>query len=356
MKKLVLLLCCVLLVTGCDLFTCVDELYTVTTEYDASKVTVTPAETTVSKGKVVKLTYTNLQGYVVTEIKVDGNPVEIPSDGILSVPVNSDCVVSFISEEVIEYYTISASCGQNGTISPSGDVSIVKDQDKTFEIVANDEYFVDSLIIDGVGTKTSSATAGITYKFSSISDNHTISVTFRKKESYKIISSASANGVISPLGEVDVTEGQTKTFQTTANEFCSLQKYVVDGVDVNPASSYVFSEISSDHTINAVFKKELEWYLLKITWVRDSLYVDDHRNYVPGSEILNFSADGTYTKFWNNLMLNRTWSLDKTTIPPTLRVDYGPCKIEVLNETKMVISYQYNGSAKETYVYHGVLK
>lgn len=257
-------------------------------------------------------------------------------------------ITIIIGEPII----ITSFAGSNGIITPLGAVKVAKGDEKIFRIAAYNGYFVDSLIIDGLGTKIPSATADISYKFSSISADHTIRTTFRKKESYKITSSASANGVISPLGEISVTEGQTKTFQTTANELCSLQKYVVDGVDVNPASSYTFSEINASHTIDAVFKKELEWYLLKITWVMDSMYIDDRIYYVPGSEILNFSSDGTYTRFWSNQTYHREWSLDKTTTPPTLKNAAGLCAINVLNEQKMVITTP----DKVIEVYHGVPK
>ncbi len=70
-------------------------------------------------------------------------------------------------------YTIAASVGPNGTITPTGNVSILPDSSQKFIIKPTSSYRIDSLIVDGV--KVASDTV---YVFSTVAANHTIRATF----------------------------------------------------------------------------------------------------------------------------------------------------------------------------------
>lgn len=73
------------------------------------------------------------------------------------------------------YYTITASAGANGTISPSGDLTIREGWDKTFTITADSGYVVDDVLVDG-----KSVGSVKTYTFEDVSKSHTIKATFVK--------------------------------------------------------------------------------------------------------------------------------------------------------------------------------
>lgn len=77
-------------------------------------------------------------------------------------------------------YTISAKAGDNGKISPSGDVEVLEGEDQTFTITPNDGYEIDTLKVDGKAVDPTT-----TYTFKEVSDSHTIEVTFKKTESKK---------------------------------------------------------------------------------------------------------------------------------------------------------------------------
>jgi hypothetical protein len=70
-------------------------------------------------------------------------------------------------------YTITASAGANGSISPSGSVVVNQGANQTFTITPNSGYQVSTVTVDGasVGAVTS-------YTFSNVQANHTISATF----------------------------------------------------------------------------------------------------------------------------------------------------------------------------------
>lgn len=73
-------------------------------------------------------------------------------------------------------FTITASAGQGGSISPSGAVSVAKDGSQTFTIKPSDNYEIEDVKVDGtsVGKKTE-------YTFENVTAEHTIAATFSEK-------------------------------------------------------------------------------------------------------------------------------------------------------------------------------
>jgi hypothetical protein len=72
-------------------------------------------------------------------------------------------------------YTIDASAGAHGSINPSGAVIIGDGDDTTFTITSAPGYYIDSLIVDGIGIDTASS-----YTFLNVTMNHSIRVVFTK--------------------------------------------------------------------------------------------------------------------------------------------------------------------------------
>lgn len=73
------------------------------------------------------------------------------------------------------YYTIKSTAGVNGSISPTGNVSVREGRDQTFTITPNKGYAVAKVLIDSknVGAVKS-------YTFENVRKNHTIEVVFMK--------------------------------------------------------------------------------------------------------------------------------------------------------------------------------
>lgn len=72
-------------------------------------------------------------------------------------------------------YVITASAGNGGTISPNGNVSVVRGSDKVFTITAKDGYRISNVIVDG-----ESVGAVSTYTFRNVTTKHTIAASFIK--------------------------------------------------------------------------------------------------------------------------------------------------------------------------------
>lgn len=77
---------------------------------------------------------------------------------------------------VKEQYTITASAGSNGKISPSGSVKVIEGNDATFTITPNKGYQISQVTVDGKAVTVKNSK----YTFEDVSANHKISVTFKK--------------------------------------------------------------------------------------------------------------------------------------------------------------------------------
>ncbi|MCB9497668.1 MAG: S8 family serine peptidase [Fibrobacteria bacterium] len=99
-------------------------------------------------------------------------------------------------------YTITASAGVGGTITPSGEITVIEGGSASFEVAASSGYTILDVTVDGV-----SQGAVSTVSLTNIVANHTVSATFRAIPSYTITASAGVGGTITPSGEITVIEG-----------------------------------------------------------------------------------------------------------------------------------------------------
>ena len=90
------------------------------------------------------------------------------------ITVTANTTVTAVWENIpVTNYTITATAGANGTISPSGEVSVAEGEDKTFTITANSGYHIKDVKVNGA-----SVGAVATYTFNDVAANATITVEF----------------------------------------------------------------------------------------------------------------------------------------------------------------------------------
>jgi hypothetical protein len=109
-------------------------------------------------------------------------------------------------------YTISASAGANGNISPAGTISVTHNGSQTFNFSPYSGYEINQVLVDGVNN-TSAVSNGY-YTFSNITADHTLSVSFKQKAvpQYTISATAGTGGTISPSGTRTLNYGSSQTF------------------------------------------------------------------------------------------------------------------------------------------------
>lgn len=75
-------------------------------------------------------------------------------------------------------YTIEASAGANGSITPSGEVPIQSGASRSFQVDADVDYVIAQLLIDGVADPAAGGLETYTYNFTNVTSDHTIEATF----------------------------------------------------------------------------------------------------------------------------------------------------------------------------------
>ena len=125
----------------------------------------------VSDGVDQSFTITPDTGYQVDDVLVDGVSVgAVGTYTFTDVTANHTIAASF--KKIT--FTITASAGAGGSISPSGAVSVDYGTDKTFTITPNDGFAVAGVLVDGgsVGAVAPTRSASVTA-------NHTIAASFK---------------------------------------------------------------------------------------------------------------------------------------------------------------------------------
>jgi len=75
-----------------------------------------------------------------------------------------------------------------------------------------------------------------------------------QRKSRTIMANAESGGTIFPTGTVLVSDGSNQSFTiaTTSGEF-HISRVLVDGVSVGAVTSYTFTKVKADHTIEVSF-------------------------------------------------------------------------------------------------------
>ncbi|MBT0652939.1 fibronectin type III domain-containing protein [Geobacter luticola] len=172
-------------------------------------------------------------------------------------PLNNLGFVAFTgSHQVLNFaiaplvsYSISASAGTGGSITPSGNTSMNSGASQTYTIAPSAGYTIADVKVDGI-----SVGAVASYTFSNITANHTITANFAATPvTYTLSASASAGGSITPSGTTTVNSGATQTYTFTPAVGYSIASVTVDGVSVGSVANYTFNSITANHTIVANF-------------------------------------------------------------------------------------------------------
>ncbi len=132
--------------------------------------TISPGSTIVADNANQSFTATPDACYTFTNWIVDGvnagntNPYTFTN-------VTTDHTITAVYTQ--DSYTITATAGANGSISPSGNTTVNCGEDQTYNITANSGYTVADVLVDGVSLGAVSS-----YDFTNVTEAHTISVTF----------------------------------------------------------------------------------------------------------------------------------------------------------------------------------
>ena len=239
----------------------------------------------VAAGESCTFTIIPNANYKVKEVVVNG--IEYPADTLPnateengkiytfeSVTQDSEIYAVFESDQsIVNTYKIFAEAEEGGTIDPSGEVEVQEGENQTFVITPNEGFSILSVEINGIEMlpeelEDGPGTGSKQFTFDNVSANQSIKANFQsdKPNSYKVTSVAGENGTISPLGEQEVTEGESITFTIQPNSGYHIDIVKVDGVEligdeleaVKANQAYTFNNVVQEHTLGVTFAADSE--------------------------------------------------------------------------------------------------
>ncbi|MGN0349586.1 MAG: DUF4214 domain-containing protein [Roseburia sp.] len=161
-------------------------------------------------------------------------------------------------------YTITASAGAGGSISPAGNVSVSRGGSKTFTITPLSGYELERVTVDG--RDVTGQIFGGQYTFANVQQAHSIYAAFRRIQqpvpkyySVSVSQSEAAGGTVSGGGTY--RENTYVTVTAVANSDYKFVRWMENGNEVSNQASYSFPA-SANRALVAVFEKEkpgTEW-------------------------------------------------------------------------------------------------
>ena len=156
---------------------------------------------------------------------------------------------------LLTQYTITATAGSGGSISPSQEI-VTEGDSQTFTITPDPGYEIDAVQVDGSPVSHS----GSTYTFTNVQSDHTIHVTFQQtaqppETTYTIRVTADPAGGGSVTGGGTYAENVSVTVVATANNGYHFVKWTEGGSEVSANASYTF-DVKGDRTLAAVFEQD----------------------------------------------------------------------------------------------------
>jgi len=199
----------------------------------------------IAVGNVTSYTVSSLNDGTTYYFAVSAND----ASGNASKPSNQVSFTTPAAPPPVALYTLTASAGSGGSITPSGSIVVSEGTSQTFAIAPSTGYAIAGVAVDGVSVGAVSS-----YTFSKVSAKHSISATFAPKiSSYTITASAGTGGSISPAGAALVSSGGSKSYTITPATGYKVADVKVDGTSVGAVASYTFSNVTANRTIAASF-------------------------------------------------------------------------------------------------------
>lgn len=205
--------------------------------------TVEEGKITAYCGESVGFNLNPAEGYRVKSVTVDGQRVETSDSFSLSnLDGNHEVYVEFY---VADKYVVKVEETENGSVSVKNQKTEYSvGETVTVEVVADEGFGLKKLTVNGEETANTVFT---------VSGDMIIAAEF-ERIGYLITVVQVENGFISPES-VRVAQGEDGTFTFVPDKYYHVAKIIVDGTELDGVSEYTFTNVSSAHTVTAVFER-----------------------------------------------------------------------------------------------------
>ncbi|KAF0128379.1 MAG: hypothetical protein FD155_3309, partial [Bacteroidetes bacterium] len=161
--------------------------------------------------------------------------------------VNVTANLTVTANFALNAYTIAATAGANGSITPTGNIAVGHGQNQSFTITPDAGYHIADVLVNGV-----SVGAVSNYQFVNVTANHSIHASFAIN-TYILSATAGSDGSISPAGNIEVNHGQNMVFNFIPDAGFRVLAVYVDGENIGTPENFEFTDISSNRSIHVEF-------------------------------------------------------------------------------------------------------
>jgi len=196
----------------------------------------------VNHGEDKTFTITPNTGYHITNVLVDG-----VSQGAVSSYTFTNVITSHTisANFAINQYTITATAGAHGSITPNGAINVNYGANQAFTITPATGYHILNVVVDGVSQGAVSS-----YTFTNVITSHTISANFAANQ-YTLIINIEGQGTTNPTaGTHTYNQGEIATITATPTTGYIFHHWTGDTTGYNNPTTIT---MNSDKTITAVF-------------------------------------------------------------------------------------------------------
>jgi|GEM_PF-1667973 len=311
-------------------------IYTITASA-GSNGSISPTSATVAYGGSQVFTVTPSTGYT-SHLTVDGSPVQLTNNTytLTNVTATHTLAVTFS----LTTYTLTASAGSNGSISPTS-ATVAYGGSQGFTVTPSTGYTA-QLTVDGSLVQLTNNT----YTLTNVTAIHTLSVNF-SQITYTLNASAGSNGSISPT-TATIAYGGSQVFTVTPSAGYTAQ-LTVDGSQVQLTNNtYVLTNVTAAHTLAASFS-QITYALTASAGSNGGISPTSATVAYGGSQVFTVTPSAGYTALLTVdgspvELTNNTYTLSNVTTTHTLAVTFSQ------NSYSITASAGSNGSITPTSV------
>jgi hypothetical protein len=240
-------------------------------------------------------------GYTIASIVVDGTPVTVPANATAythsfnNITANHTIAATF----AINIFTITATIDANGSVSPAGVTTVNYNGSQVYSITPTVGYHILNVLIDGISMGPID-----TYTFANVMANHTIAATFAIN-TYTLTASINGNGTITPAGTTTVNYGENQTYNIAVATGSTLVNVFVDGVSQGAVTTYTFTNVTENHTIQAITNAAN--YTVSVIQPANGVIT-------PGTQVVNYGATPSFTVTPNTGYMISTINVNSTPV------------------------------------------
>lgn len=216
--------------------------------------TINPGTTTVNCGENQIYTIVPTEGYMISDVTVDGQSVgSVSSYSFTNVTANHTISATFVEIPDNHIVVVVNADTEGGTVNPTGSQSIEQGSDFTFTVTPDACYAIGTVTVNGTAVTLD---ANNSYTIPNVTEAQEVNVTFTYI-TYTVTTNASNGGSIEVEGGDEVACGGNKTFTVTPEACYTIGTVTVNGTEVtlDANNSYTIENVGADQTIVATFNQ-----------------------------------------------------------------------------------------------------